>query len=66
MDRKRKSPICNEFLPLWEAYHRALREAQTARGRFLRSMFSAAGSALRDRICRQARKWQIKLCPLCC
>ena len=56
----------NEFLPPGEAYHRALNDAQSARGQFLRDGFLASAKSLRDRICRQARKWHIRLCPLCC
>ena len=56
----------NDFLPPWEAYHRALNDAQVARGQFLRSDCVAAARALKDRICCYARKWHIPLCPLCC
>jgi hypothetical protein len=59
-------PTENDLLPPWEAYHRALTDAQTARGQFLRSGFVAATRSLKDRICCQARKWHIPLCPLCC
>jgi hypothetical protein len=56
----------NDFLPPWEAYHRALNGAQATRAEFLRDGFVATARSLRDRICRQARKWHIRLCPLCC
>jgi hypothetical protein len=56
----------NDFLPPWEAYHRALNEAQAARGQFLRDGVLASAKSLRDRICRQARKWHVRLSPLCC
>jgi hypothetical protein len=56
----------NDFLPPWEGYHRALSDAQATRGQFLRKGFRAATKSLRDRICRQARKWHVRLCPLCC
>jgi hypothetical protein len=56
----------NEFLPPWEAYHRALNDAQAARGQLLREGFLSTAKSLRDRICRQARKWHIRLCPLRC
>jgi hypothetical protein len=66
MDRERKRSGRNDrFLP-WEAYHRARCDAQAARGRFLRDVFFAATKSLKDRICYQARKWDIRLCPLCC
>lgn len=56
----------NNFVPPWEAYHRVSYEAQAARAQFLRDGFFATAKSLRDRICRQARKWHIRLCPLCC
>ena len=59
-------PTGNDQLPPWEAYHRALNDAQAARGQFLRSGFVAATMSLKDRICCQLRKWHIPLCPLCC
>ena len=49
-----------------ETYHSARQEAQIARARFLRSIFSAAKKSLKDRICYRAQKWNIRLCPLCC
>ena len=56
----------NDLLPPWEAYHRALNDAQAARGQFLRTAFVAATRSLKDRICFHVRKWHIPLCPLCC
>jgi hypothetical protein len=56
----------DESLGPWEAYHRALKDAQVARARFLRSTFFATGKCLKDRICYRAKKWRIRLCPLCC
>lgn len=56
----------NDFSPPWEAYHRAMKDAQAARERFLRNGSVATAKSLRDRICRQAQKWHIRLCPLCC
>jgi hypothetical protein len=44
----------NDILPPWEAYHRALNDAQAARGQFLREGFLSTAKSLRDRICRQA------------
>jgi hypothetical protein len=44
----------NEFLPPWEAYHRALNDAQAARGHFLREGVLSTARLLRDRICRQS------------
>jgi len=35
-------PTGNDQLPPWDAYHRALNDAQAARGQFLRSGFVAA------------------------
>ena len=60
------NPSGNGPLPPWEAYHRALCRAQVTRGRFLRDGFLAIAKSLRDRICCQAQKWHIRLCPLCC
>ena len=60
------SPTGNDLLPPWEAYYRALIDAQAARGQFLRSGFAAATRSLKDRICCQVRKWHIPLCQLCC
>ena len=60
------SPTGNDPLPPWAAYHRALDDAQAARGEFLRSGIVAATRSLKDRICCQVRKWHIPLCPLCC
>jgi hypothetical protein len=56
----------DRFLAPWEAYHRALNDAQAARGQFLRDGFFVTARSLRDRICRKARKWHMRLCPLCC
>ena len=56
----------NDFLPPWKAYHSALHDAQSARGQFLRNGFRTTARSLRDRICRKARKWHLRLCPLCC
>ena len=56
----------NEIVPPWEGYHRAFRDAEFARAQFLRNGFLTARKSLKDRICWQARKWHIRLCPLCC
>jgi hypothetical protein len=66
MDRKTKSAMHNGCLPPWEAYHRALCDAQAARGHLLRKGLSAARKSLKNRICYQARVWHIRLCPLLC
>ena len=50
----------------WAAYQRALSDAQAARGQFLRNGLLVGMKSLRDRICCQARRWHIQLCPLCC
>ncbi len=60
------SPKGDDLLPPWETYHRALNDAQAARGQFLRSGFAAATKSLKDRICYHVRKWHIPHCPLCC
>jgi hypothetical protein len=62
----RRGAAGNDSLPPWEAYHRALNDAQAARGQFLRDGFLATARSLRDRICRKAQKWHIRFCPLCC
>ena len=49
----------------WQAYHRALRDAQVARARYLRNMLLVALKSLRDRICHRAAKWNIRWLPLC-
>jgi hypothetical protein len=56
----------NNRLPPWEAYQRALNDAQTARGLFLRDGFFAITNSLKEGICSQLRKWDLRLCPLCC
>jgi hypothetical protein len=56
----------NDFLPPWEAYQKALSDAQAARGQFLRKGLLETTKSVKDRICWQARKWHIQLCPLCC
>lgn len=56
----------NDIVPPWEGYHRAFRDAQLARAQFLRNGLFTARRSLKDRICWQARKWHIRLCPLCC
>lgn len=56
----------SDFMPPWEVYQRALCKAQAARGQFLRNGFIALTKPLKNRICCQARKWHIRLCPLCC
>ncbi len=66
MDRKRKRTKCSGCLPPWEAYHRALCDAQAARGHFLRKGFFATITSLKNRICYQAREWNIRICSLCC
>ena len=66
MDRKRNRAMHKGCLPPWEAYHRALCDAQAARGHFLRKGFFAITEALKKRICYKAREWNIRLCPLCC
>jgi len=58
--------VHNEQLPPWAAYHKALRKAHMARGHFFRYTFVATTKALKDRICHQAQKWNIRLCPLRC
>jgi len=55
-----------DLLHPWEAYHRALNDAQAARGQFLRNGFLAIVMSVRDRICTNVRKWHIRFCPLCC
>lgn len=52
-DRRRTRKEC---LPPWAGYHRALKDAQHARGRLLRNILSALGTSLKDRIGYQARK----------
>jgi hypothetical protein len=56
----------NDFVPPGEAYHKLLNKAHAARGQFLRTGFSDTGKYMKDYICCQARKWHIRLCPLCC
>ena len=59
-DRRNKASLASQ------RYHRAREEAQIARAHFLRSMFSAAKTSLKDRICYRAQQWNVRLCPLCC
>jgi hypothetical protein len=59
-------PTGNDLLSPLAAYHRALNDAQAARGQFLRSGFVVATRSLKDRICCYVRKWHILLCPPCC
>jgi hypothetical protein len=66
MDRESMRTMRNGCLPPWEAYHRALCIAQAARGHFLLKGFIATTKSLKNRICYQAREWNIRLCPLCC
>ena len=66
MDRESKTTMRNRYLPPWEAYHRALCDAKVSRGHFLRKGFFATTKSLKNRICYQAREWNIRLCPLCC
>ena len=66
MDRESKRTVCNGCLPPWEAYHRALCDAQAARGYFLIEVFSATTKSLKNRICNQARELNIPLWPLRC
>jgi hypothetical protein len=61
----RYSAAGNDLLPPWEAYHRALNDAESARAQFLRTGFFATTRSLKDRICCQLRKWHIRVCPLC-
>jgi len=65
MDRENKKTMRNGCLPPWEAYHRALCDAQAARGRFLLKGFFAITKSLKNRICYQTREWNIRLWPLC-
>lgn len=44
---------------------KALCDARIARCRFLRKAFVAATTSLKDLMCQQARKWDIRICPLC-
>jgi hypothetical protein len=55
-----------DFVSPWEAYQRALSDAQAARGQFLRKGLLETIKSLKDRICCQVQKWHIPLCPLCC
>jgi hypothetical protein len=41
MDMESMRTIGNGYMPPWEAYHRALCDAQAARGHFLRKGFIA-------------------------
>ena len=66
MDSESKRTRRSDCLPPWKAYHRALCDAQDARGHFLRKGYFATTKALKNRICYQAREWNIRLCPLCC
>ena len=66
MDRERKRTKRSGYLPPWEEYHRALCDAQAARGHFLLNGFFATTKSLKNRICNQAREWNIRLRPLCC
>ena len=66
MAGERKSSVPNGRLPLLEAYHRVLHDAQAARSHFFRNIISAAGRAVKDHICFQVQKLNISLCPLCC
>ena len=56
----------NDLSSPWAAYQRALSNAQDARGQFLRNGLHEGMKSLKDRICCQARRWHIQLCPLCC
>ena len=56
----------NDFVSPWEEYHRVLNDAEVARAEFLRNGFLTARKLLKDRICYQARKCHLRLCPLCC
>ena len=48
-----------------EEYERALSDAHAARGQFLREGFLLTTRSLKDRICYNAQRWHIRLCPLC-
>jgi len=50
----------------WDSWYRALQRARIDRARYLRDILLAAGSALKQRICRRAQRWHIRFCPLCC
>ena len=63
MDRESKRTMRNGCLPAWEAYHKTLCDAQTARGQFLLKGLFATIKSLKNRICYQAREWNIRLCP---
>ena len=56
----------NRSLPPWEAYHRAMLLAHTARGQYLRSAMTALGHEVRERFCAWARERHFRFCPLCC
>jgi hypothetical protein len=66
MDRKGKRIRRSGCLLPWDAYHRALCDAQAARRHFLLKGLFTTTKSLRDRICYQAREWNIRFCPLCC
>lgn len=66
MDRESMKSISNVSFPPWEAYHKALCDAQTARGHFLLKVFLATAKLLKTRICYQAREWNIRIHLLCC
>jgi hypothetical protein len=66
MDRERKRTERSGCLPPWEVYHRALCDAQSARGHFILNGLVATAKSLKNRICYLSREWNIRLCPLCC
>lgn len=66
MDRESMKSMRNGCLPPWEAYHRALCDAQAARGYFLLKGIFTTTKLLKNRICYQAREWNIPLWPLHC
>jgi len=66
VDTEHTETALHDTVPPWEAYHRAMCDARAARGQLLRTLFLAAVKSLKARVCSQAHKWDIRLCPLCC